>query len=170
MTQEITSAGEARGKRGRLRLAGHIVALGVCLSISCCAAAGVLLLDQPLPWPRKLYNAFAPSELAQFQQRLDLAQSSGADWANDPQVIGLWVAGYPNSDGTTPDRVYTFTSADRATIVVSTLGCMDNSIRDKEARVDLVQVGTAWQIEWAGSRWRCTPGRGHRWWSPARCS
>lgn len=42
------------------------------------------------------------------------------------------------------------------------LGLADNSVRDEEWRFELTPVDDdTWQLDFAGRRWRCQPGRGH---------
>jgi hypothetical protein len=75
---------------------------------------------------------------------------------SDPIDVGLHFAGFPNIDGVNPDKVLAFytTSVDAVVIVLS-LNCMDDSIRDHEERIDLHFENNEWMVVWAGYRQRC---------------
>ena len=75
---------------------------------------------------------------------------------SDPIDVGLHFAGYPNLDRVPPDIVLVYyRSGIDVTVVVVGLNNMDDSIRDKEQRIDLHFEDGVWNVEWAGYRQRC---------------
>lgn len=89
------------------------------------------------------------------QERKDVCDDL-ANSVQDAVDMALRVAGYPNEDGVEPDRVKAFyESASMVTVVIGDDRLMDDSIRAKEVRVDLIHVDGVWKVEWAGARYRC---------------
>ncbi len=93
------------------------------------------------------------------------------DRINTPYQIGLHFAGYPNIDDVLPDKVTIFyVTGERQIIIVQHTGLHDDSVSAIETRVDMILKGDSWEIEWAGGRWRCQPGRGSSTWTTSLCS
>ena len=92
----------------------------------------------------------------EFREEYLIAVKTGAGWVQDPIQVGLRFAGYPNADSDHPDQVFAFfPQSNKAIVVVASLNCMDDSIRDHEERIDLVRDSEVWKTEWAGYRQRC---------------
>ena len=101
----------------------------------------------------------------------DAARSSSASWVQDPIDLALRFAGYPNPDEVAPDRVNVFyENSSTVTVVICKDGLMDDSVRAKEHRIDLVRNGGLWEIEWSGARFRCVPNRGSQEWTTDLCN
>ena len=76
----------------------------------------------------------------------------------------LNLAGYPNVDGTQPDRVtIEFSDYDQATVYVFDEKLMDDSIYAHEYRVELYLKEGIWKINWAGVRFQCARGEISGW-------
>jgi hypothetical protein len=84
------------------------------------------------------------------------ACNDSANSVQDAVDVALRVAGYPSEDGIEPDRVKAFyENASMVTVVIGNDRLMNDSIRAKEVRVDLIRVDGVWKVEWAGARYRC---------------
>lgn len=91
-----------------------------------------------------------------FNQELEKARLNKELWTESPREIALRLAGYPNIDGTQPDKVDVFqTGAKTVMIVVFADNLQDDARRTEEVSVNLVEKDGKWQIEWAGGRWKC---------------
>ena len=91
-------------------------------------------------------------------------------WIDDPIRVALQTANYPNADNSVPDQLFLFrTGASSVTVVIVKDKLLDDSIRAKEIRVDLVKQNGTWQIEWVGGRWQCQRGFEFGW-TTALCS
>jgi hypothetical protein len=109
--------------------------------------------------------------LTWFYQEHDAALEAGDCWIEDPRQVALRLAGYPNPDGARPDIVGVYwPQRDKAIIVVLATGLHDDSVEAMKVRVDLVQRGDLWEVEWAGGQRRCWSGRGHWFRAPSLCS
>jgi hypothetical protein len=109
-------------------------------------------------------------DLTRFREAYNTASDNQEDWITDPQEVALRFAGFPNLEGILPDEVIVFpTSTEQVTIIILQLQIPDDSVASVETRVDLVQNGRSWEVEWAGGRWRCKAGRGHQDWLPEFC-
>ena len=76
----------------------------------------------------------------------------------------LNLAGYPNVDGTQPDRVtIEFSDNDEATAFVFDEKLLDDSIYAHEYRVELYLKEGIWKINWAGVRFQCARGEISGW-------
>jgi hypothetical protein len=94
--------------------------------------------------------------IPEFWDQYSQAVAEKEFWVTDPVTVALRFSGYPNIDGIKPAQivVYSFTE-DNIMVVVTWKNLMDDSIRDKEHRIDLVSENGIWTIEWAGWRQRC---------------
>ncbi len=52
-------------------------------------------------------------------------------------------------------------AANRAIIVLQTRYLRGDSVEGSQVRIELLRVEEAWNVEWAGMRWRCRPFRGN---------
>ncbi|NIQ80319.1 MAG: hypothetical protein GTN93_19960 [Anaerolineae bacterium] len=134
----------------------------------------VLFRPRPseLPDSRSDYRAYDldSPRFDWFHREYDAALEADYSWIHKPEAVGLRLAGYPNPDGVRPDivRVY-WPRPDKAIVVVIATGLMDDSVEAMKVRVDLVQRGHLWEVEWAGGQWRCWPGRGGSIWGSRLC-
>ncbi len=82
----------------------------------------------------------------------------------DPVDTALHLAGYPNPDGLSPDRVSVYyKNSSEASVVVAQYSLMDDSVMDLEQRVDLRRVADGWVVEWMGYRQRCARAAPDAW-------
>jgi len=134
----------------------------VVMATVCVMGSGVLMslfhLDSQ-PKSRSSYAAYdlqTDPWLSPFNQGYKDACPGPVNAVQHPVDVALRVAGYPNEDGVTPDTVNAFyESASEVTVVISKDGLLDDSIRAKEVRVDLIHEDGGWKVEWAGARYRC---------------
>ncbi len=78
--------------------------------------------------------------------------------------VALHFAGYPNTDGTAPNRVVLeFSDPSHATVTVLSTGLLDDSIMDREYQIELIEQDPVWKIDWAGTRYRCARTENHDW-------
>jgi hypothetical protein len=98
-----------------------------------------------------------PSMLIQdFRQTYNEALKKGETWIKDPIAVSLKYSGYPNFEGIYPSKMFVFsTSSNQVIVILRSENLKDDSVRDLENRVDLIQIGDVWKIEWAGYRQRC---------------
>jgi hypothetical protein len=105
-------------------------------------------------------DAFIPEYLRDAEPGKQLL----AIHALDPVGTALHLAGYPNPDGLSPDRVSIFyKNSSEATVVVAQYGMMDDSVTDLEQRVDLRREEDGWVVEWMGYRQRCARAAPDAW-------
>ncbi len=70
---------------------------------------------------------------------LDLAKN----WCDSPDVCLL-------------EEVRVFrVAANRAIIIIQTSNLRGDSVDGSQVRIELLRVEAAWNVEWAGTRWRC---------------
>ena len=94
--------------------------------------------------------------IQEFRRQYAEALENNDAWIQEPILVALRYAGYPNIDGTNPNKVFVFSiSGIQVVVVILAENLMNDSVRDHEDRVDLIKVGNVWQIEWAGYRQRC---------------
>ncbi|GEM_PF-5831930 len=99
--------------------------------------------------------------LTSFKNKYQKALARKEPWVADPIAIALRVAGFPNSDGTTPNEIYAYYQTQtKMTAIVRSFGLEDDSVSAEEIKVDLVYRSQRWEIDWAGGRWKCQSGRG----------
>lgn len=119
----------------------------------------VSFISYSRPRNQTQYKPFELSGDGWFAKRMpdyEGARNNLEDWTKNPTDIALYMAGYPNLDGTKPDKVSIFdTGSDRITVLVMENSLHDDSVQAIEVRVDLVKKNEVWEIEWAGGRWRC---------------
>lgn len=154
-----------------------LVSVGIFFCCLCSVVLFALFARAPRPSPSELpdrridYYELSASHGESVGQGCLTEGHSGESWDQDPREVGLCIAGYPNVDGTSPDIVRVFyPEPGKTVVVVITMRLMDDSVEAKKIRVDLVQEGEAWVVEWAGGQWRCYEGRGHWYWAAGLCS
>lgn len=116
------------------------------------------------------YDFANTSHLQSFNQEFAAARQTQEAWISDPVAIALRVAGYPNLDRIEPDEVKVSKDENNmVSVVIKKFNLMDDSVRHKEVRVDLVSNQNTWEIEWAGAKWKCARDFSFGWTS-RRCS
>ncbi len=102
------------------------------------------------------YDFHVDPWLSPFEPEYENACNDSANPVRGAVDVALRVAGYPNEDGVEPDRVRAFyENTSMVTVVIGDDRLMDDSVRAKEVRVDLIHVDGVWKVEWAGARYRC---------------
>lgn len=119
----------------------------------------------------RTFRLFEDPRFNYFLQEYEDARQNHASWIADPITVALRIAGYPNVDGTSPDEIHSYyENSTKVAVIIQDSHLMDDSVTAKEVRVDLKFNDGEWEIEWAGGRWRCHAGRGHRDWSSKLCN
>jgi hypothetical protein len=122
--------------------------------------------------PASQPNAQAMSHYTENRRR-------GAAWTRDPSAVALFLVEGCNReanagfDCANPTRVELFSQGDGKTTVVVLDDPVkgDDSIAAEEWRVDLSRADDgAWDLEWAGERWRCQRERFNFWTRFSLCS
>jgi hypothetical protein len=165
--------------RAALKLA---LAALMCFGVASCLLWAFMLCSDfpiaPLPSPSELpdsrsdYSSYdlASRRLTLFNEQCATAREANESWTEDPRQVGLRFAGYPNIDGTSPDIVRVFhPEPGKVIVVVIDMGLMDDSVEAIKTRVDLVQEGEAWEVQWGGWQVRCWGGRGGWYWHAGHC-
>jgi hypothetical protein len=92
------------------------------------------------------------------------AYETQTDWKHSPHAIALDFAtdwcDSPSICQLEEVRVFRVAS-NRAIIVLQTRNLRGDSVDASQVRIELLRVGEAWEVEWAGMRWRCNPFRGN---------
>lgn len=123
---------------------------------------------QVMAQPREKYRVL-DFDKEQWVAQWTTIHGSG-DWLKDPETMALRMAGYPNEYGSPPEKIDSVRSQDdKVIITILSLNLRDDSIKDQEVRVDLRKVGEIWDIDWAGSRWRCRRGDFQDDWTASLC-
>ena len=113
---------------------------------------------------------FEEPPYSRFIEEYMKASSSNNYWIKDPIALALYLAGFPNPDGTVPDKVHVFfANPATATVIVATDNLEDDSVLAQEIRADLIKNNDIWQIAWAGNRWRCRRNAATNWWTTSLC-
>lgn len=95
-------------------------------------------------------------EYTAYETHTDLKHSPQAialdfatDWCDSPSICQL-------------EEVRVFRVAlNRAIIILQTRNLIGDSVEGSQVRIELLRVEEAWNVEWAGMRWRCRPFRGN---------
>lgn len=116
------------------------------------------------------YNLNSPA-FARFNQEYAIAQQSEGSWTADPRQVAMRLVGYPENAAIAPGNLQILPARRRHfTALILESGHAAAPVATREHRIDLVQKGKQWQVEWAGARWSCAPGRGHQDLSIEPCS
>lgn len=98
------------------------------------------------------------------------ARTETASWVLDPLELTLHYIGYFRSSQGSHDHVKVHDEiSGEVMVLICDYGLLDDSVSGIERRIDLVQDGAFWVIQWAGARYHCQPGRGSPDWSPELC-
>lgn len=129
---------------------------------------------QPEPLGRENYleyNFQKSRWLVLFMTEYEAAKLRQESWTKNPTEVALRVAGYPNPDNLEPDKVSVFRPRlDYITVIImADLHMVNDSVWDSEQRIDLIKRGDIWEIDWAGGRYSCIPGRGQEELQPKLC-
>lgn len=86
------------------------------------------------------------------------------DWKQSPQAIALELAtdctDYPSKCQLEDVRVFRVASS-KAIVVIQKRYLVGDSVDASQMRIELLQTGETWEVEWSGVRWRCRPFRGN---------
>jgi hypothetical protein len=150
----------------------HLLVFLVLVSLTACRNAEY--------WPEAPIDRshYTQINLGEHLQRLKLSDQGAVDFWNrmglpnkleeiqdtDPIDVGLHFAGYPNINNIAPDKILVFnTSANAVTVIVLATELNDDSVLDREERIDLHFDGSDWNVEWAGYRQRCRRNHNQGW-------
>ncbi|MCP4539268.1 MAG: hypothetical protein GY832_19200 [Chloroflexi bacterium] len=133
----------------------------IIIAVILIVLATLLIVVNACPHPKsqswyKPYELSGDSWIAKRVQSYQEACDNRESWTKDPVDVALYVAGYPNIEGSEPDQINVFDiGSGRISVVIMEDSLLDDSIRSSQVRVDLAKRGDVWKVEWAGSRWRC---------------
>ncbi|MBE9124641.1 hypothetical protein IQ257_03555 [Coleofasciculus sp. LEGE 07092] len=111
----------------------------------------------------------------QSYKPIDLSNRSDTDLiGSDPKAIALSVFGLPESEPGSQSVTVDYPQPDQAIVTLIQTGIGDDSVNSTQYRVELeenlsAQTGKHWEMVWAGSQFKCQPGRGHQDWSAELC-
>jgi hypothetical protein len=136
------------------------------------ASAELNKVSEAQPTDRANYRKF---ETIPDLSACDTSQYPQTDfWSitENPILLGMCVAGYPNTYKLEPSLVQVFyVSRENVVVMVTDNNWMsDDSTRSVEMRIDLVAKDINWVVEWMGVRWKCKIEHGHQDWSPDLCT
>ncbi|MEQ8752525.1 MAG: hypothetical protein RID09_03270 [Coleofasciculus sp. G1-WW12-02] len=127
--------------------------------------------------PRQNFSsAQTPAANREDYRSMDLSQLAGKTslTGSDPNAIAL--SAFDNSDADTdsPTVDVSYPQPTQAIVILTQTGLKDDSVQDIRYRVDFqknssAQINEQWQMIWAGSQFKCYPGRGHQEWSTELC-
>jgi hypothetical protein len=127
----------------------------------------------------RIFYKSAATPNAQALEHYTKNRRLGAAWTRDPSAVALFLVEGCNReanagfDCVNPTQVEVFAQSDgQATVVVLDDPVKgDDSIAAEEWRIDLVRAADgAWELEWAGERWRCQRERINVWRRFSHCS
>jgi hypothetical protein len=131
----------------RVSLAFALFFIFVCLALAVAVVASMLSDD------RSTYQASSTDALAQFAHEQQEARGRGAAWVGD---AGEVAARFTCREECGPRLVSSAaTDPGRTVYLIEYPNIEDDSIQAMKYRVDLVQNGGAWEVEWAGWKQRC---------------
>ncbi|WP_446365222.1 hypothetical protein [Coleofasciculus chthonoplastes] len=121
-------------------------------------------------------SAQTPAANREDYRSIDLSQQADrmSLTGSNPNAIALSAFGNTesNTDSATVDVSYP--QPDQAIVILTQTGLKDDSVQDIRYRVEFqknpsAQANEQWQMIWAGSQFKCYPGRGHQDWAPELC-
>jgi len=124
-----------------------VVAVAVCLG-------GVAAVLTRFKDDRSLYQAIKPGAYhPSFFWEYELARRNKAGWITDARTVAEKYAGVTRlcPDG----KVEQSPAGPDQAIFIFTNKCWAGLFSAKKYRVDLIQRGAAWEIEWSGVQYRC---------------
>lgn len=129
-----------------------VLALSIAANLSLVAHAG----DEPMP-------------VAEFNRQTVDAHQHGESWTRSARSTASRFVG-ENCCKSTAIREDNIGRIGKR-VTITNQGAEDDSIRGYRFRVTLTKaLKTPWQIDRAGRAWNCWPGRGHQYFSTARCN
>lgn len=112
-------------------------------------------------------NEYKPSDkMSKFCEIYVQAAINNEPWVQDPIELAMLITGYPNIDGVAPSSVaayYGYKNPNIVSVTIVSKNLMDDSIRDVDNRIDLVNIDNVWKIQWAGFRLRCRRNNNDNW-------
>ena len=161
-----------------------LVFCGVAMLLSACSQISASVVTTPeltaSVSPRRQTLAAKTSDNQQSRegyQAIALAKlGNGNDLVgSEPKAIALRV--FRNTE---PERgkseITVETNYPRAVAIVTQIGIADDSIRSIRYRAEFTATSNTvpsdqvWSLVWAGSQFKCQPGRGHQDWSTELCN
>jgi hypothetical protein len=160
-----------------------LIFCGMAMILSACSQGGARVVTTPT------VTAFAPSRQTLAAKSSDDFKQGREDYqaialsklgrgekltGSDPKAIALRV--FRNTE---PERgksaITVKTDYPKAVAIVTQIGIADDSVRSIRYRVEFlatantVPADQVWSLVWAGSQFKCQPGRGHQDWSTELC-
>lgn len=91
-----------------------------------------------------------------------------------PKEIALLSFGSTDSEKSSEKVAVEYPQANQAIVTITTTDVADDSVNGIRYRVELeknqsAKTGKHWEIVWAGSQYKCQPGRGHQDWQSEFC-
>ncbi|MGB7440187.1 MAG: hypothetical protein WA919_03905 [Coleofasciculaceae cyanobacterium] len=91
-----------------------------------------------------------------------------------PKEIALLSFGNTDSEKSSEQVAVEYPKANQAIVTITTTDVADDSVNGIRYRVELeknqsAKTGKNWEIVWAGSQYKCQPGRGHQDWQAEFC-
>ena len=132
--------------------------VGLAILAALVAASGAAAIDLLRMPTRADYRAIEQNALATriLASEDGSSQSHPATSEAAGREIALRVAGFPNTDRTSPSQAaISDVTQERMIVTILADRLMDDSVSAKETRVEMAVDRGAWEVEWAGERWRC---------------
>ena len=153
----------------RKRKVGYFVLLVLGLSIIVGVISVIFFKS-----PREKYHTIDfeddSSWRHEFFTEYNNAVTENDDWVKNAEIVALRVAGYPNDDNVSPEKIDVKMDNDGITVVtVLSPRLMGDSILRQETRVELIRDGDIWKIIWAGWRQQCARGSLSFGWTTSFC-
>jgi len=100
-----------------------------------------------------------------------LASNSNTDLTGEnPKEIVLSLFGLSElRESQQQDIQVDYPSENKAVVMLTQTGLLDDSVEGMRYRVEFVAVGNNWEMIWAGKQQKCYPNRGHTDWSTELC-
>lgn len=158
-----------------------LVFCGVAMLLSACSKMSANVVTTPQVAsvsPRRQTLAVSDNQQSREEyQAIALSKLGKSDnlVGSDPKAIALRV--FRNTE---PERgkseITVETNYPRAVAIVTQIGIGDDSIRSIRYRAEFTATSNTvpsdqvWSLVWAGSQFKCQPGRGHQDWSTKLCN
>jgi hypothetical protein len=182
------------GKISLMSLASMILMLTACTSVSNRPEATVTAANpspdktissstEPSPdspgnsTPQQNFSSpQTPAANRENYRSIDLSQQADRTslTGSDPKAIALSAFGSSDADTDSATVDVSYPQSDQAIVILTQTGLKGDSVQDIRYRVEFqknpsAQANEQWQMIWAGSQFKCYPGRGHQDWSPELC-
>lgn len=87
-----------------------------------------------------------------------------------PKAVVLSLLGFSELRESQKQQIeVSYPSADRAVVILTQTGLLDDSVAGLRYRAELVSDGSSWRLSWVGRQQKCRARRGHQDWSPEPC-